>query len=116
MISFKLACIVFPILVLRCRCYFTPGITSFPTSNFMIQQGGTIQVMCNASGDPEPVVHWVRLDSSLSATATDSNGLLSIPNFSSSDNGIYVCVAVNSVGMDVSNITTLATTTGWAFD
>ena len=77
----------------------------------MIQQGGMIQVMCNASGDPAPVVHWVRLDSSLSASATYSNGLLNIANFSSSDNGIYVCVAVNSVGMDVSNITTFATTT-----
>ena len=86
-----------------------PEITSISPSdvNIAVQEGSSVDVNCTASGIPIPFITWVRLDSSLSSVASNVNGRLSISSFNSTDAGTYVCVAVNDVGMDVSNITTL---------
>ncbi len=89
-----------------------PEITSISPSNvnITVQEGSSVDLNCTASGIPTPFITWVRLDSSLSSAASNANGTLSISSFNSTtDAGTYVCVAVNDVGMDVSNITTLTT-------
>ena len=74
----------------------------------MIEDGDTMILNCSATGDPVPTLHWLKLLSSLPVKAVnDFTGALTIPNFNATDNGLYVCVAVSSVGMDISNFTIL---------
>ena len=87
-----------------------PEIVRSPApGTIIVQEGDPVTLNCSAVGNPEPVLHWVRLDSALQEKATEQEKSLFIPAFNASDSGMYVCVAINSVGMAVSNATTLTT-------
>lgn len=75
--------------------------------------GESINLTCSSSGVPVPSVRWFKLNH---ASTTDgvqalANGsgsaLLSISSFSQSEVGQYICVAVNSIGLALSDTTLL---------
>ncbi len=102
--------VVYFILIILSECFQSPEITGSPSDTVIVLPGASIQLTCTALGSPTPVLYWIRLDSTLSNAANYINpGELVIPNFSTTDNGIYVCAAINDYGMDVSNITTVTT-------
>lgn len=60
--------------------------------------GTPIDVLCTATGDPDPVLSWERLDGHFSPAIHNHGGLLRINSAAMSDSGHYRCVAANSVG------------------
>ena len=64
---------------------------------------------CNVSGDPVPTISWTR-DATIISRSGDSrisfdaeNKNLTITNVSRADDGVYRCVADNSLGNATSN-------------
>ncbi|XP_050086783.1 hemicentin-1-like [Anopheles aquasalis] len=55
--------------------------------------GETLQLLCQASGTPEPSIHWNRREQMVSATAN-----LTIPQVDLHHSDLYVCVAENELG------------------
>ncbi|XP_052863793.1 hemicentin-1-like [Anopheles cruzii] len=55
--------------------------------------GETLQLLCQASGSPEPTVHWNRRDQMVSPTAN-----LTIPHVDLHHGDLYVCIAENELG------------------
>lgn len=80
-----------------------------PPNDLYLIEGTDVSLNCTATGDPTPTVHWLRLDTNTSnkTKINTTTSILTIQNFSDVDVGMYVCVAINSVGMDATNITYL---------
>ncbi|CAJ1067818.1 inactive tyrosine-protein kinase 7 isoform X1 [Xyrichtys novacula] len=69
--------------------------------NTTVYQGHTAVLHCQASGDPEPHIHWMVKDRALDASRNPriqkmANGSLLIRDVTSEDTGRYTCVAGNS--------------------
>ena len=76
-----------------------PIFTKVPPSLATPVQGTTFQVTCQAEGYPRPVVTWIRAVLPLPAGRTEVNrGTLTIKNLNPADNGLYECMATNSIG------------------
>ena len=109
MYSCVIALLCFALVILS-EGFKSPEITQATSDTVIVQVNDTIQLNCSADGDPTPALHWIRLDSSLSDAASYNNpGELVVSDFSTTDNGLYVCAAINDYGMAVTNITTVTT-------
>uniref|UniRef100_A0A3Q2D461 Protein tyrosine kinase 7 (inactive) n=2 Tax=Cyprinodon variegatus TaxID=28743 RepID=A0A3Q2D461_CYPVA len=69
--------------------------------NTTVYQGHTAVLHCQASGDPEPHIHWMVKDKTLDITKNGRiqkmpNGSLIIREVTTEDTGRYTCVAGNS--------------------
>lgn len=70
----------------------------------MVNQGETLSLVCETTGDPTPVVRflkdWEDLPASSRITVTSQNGVgrLSVQDFTRDDMGVYTCEATNSLG------------------
>lgn len=69
--------------------------------NTTVYQGHTAILHCQASGDPEPHIHWMVKDKALDITKNGRiqkmpNGSLIIRDVTTDDTGRYTCVAGNS--------------------
>lgn len=93
--------------VIMVRCWQQPELDATPSELVTYNENDAVSLNCNATGDPTPVIHWIRLDSPMTQNTSYSGGSLIIPSFSESHHGIYACVAVNNVGMAASNITSV---------
>jgi len=68
--------------------------------------GASASVMCDVSGDPSPIVRWLRHDSEIGLDDDDDDGmleveaggLLMITNVTLDYEGWYECEASNGVG------------------
>ncbi|CAH3166276.1 unnamed protein product, partial [Porites lobata] len=76
-----------------------PIFTKVPPALATPAQGTTFQVTCQADGYPRPVVTWIRAVLPFPAGRTEVNrGTLTIKNQNPADNGLYECMATNSIG------------------
>ena len=70
-------------------------------------EGENITLSCNATGNPEPSISWVKdgfpMNRNSRINFSQDNKLLTITNISRTDSGDYRCVARNRVGNDTSN-------------
>lgn len=69
--------------------------------NMTVYQGHTAVLHCQATGDPEPYIHWMVKDKTLDMNQNRrfqklSNGSLLISRVSADDTGKYTCMAGNS--------------------
>lgn len=74
-------------------CSKPPGAMS-PLKNQTVMSGGTLQLTCNASGEPSPDIWWFK-DAAVLVQHTGS--VLTIKNVTKHDAGQYHCVAGNIV-------------------
>ncbi|KAL9952607.1 hypothetical protein ACROYT_G039883 [Oculina patagonica] len=76
-----------------------PSIVAPPMS-MVINETGTASFQCEAEGNPEPEVTWLKQNSSLVADkqVVPSRGGLMITDVTSQDEGMYTCVARNILG------------------
>ena len=68
--------------------------TIHPLQNKTITEGGNLNLSCNASGSPSPVVSWVRI----STGQRDDVSVLQLSNVSRSEARDYRCEASNECG------------------
>ena len=72
-------------------------------------EGENITLSCNATGNPEPSISWVKngfpINSNSRISFSQDNKQLTITNISRTDSGEYQCAARNRVGNDTSNST-----------
>ncbi|CAH3163880.1 unnamed protein product, partial [Pocillopora meandrina] len=83
-----------------------PLISTRPEGKTLIE-GENITLSCNATGNPEPSISWVKdgfpINSNSRINFSQDNRLLTITNTSRTYSGEYRCVARNRVGNDTSN-------------
>ena len=65
-----------------------------PLQNKTITEGGNVNLSCNASGTPLPVVSWVRISTSQRFDVS----VLQLTNVSRSEAGDYRCETTNECG------------------
>ena len=76
-----------------------PIFTKVPPSLATPVRYSTFQAVCQAIGFPPPMLNWTRLGMPLPVGRTEvKDGTLTIKHLSFADNGLYDCVATNSMG------------------
>ena len=84
-----------------------PNITQSPQS-ITVRAGTDIILECRATGDPVPLVEWLRNGQSLAPvyaiTATPGYGRLLIKYSSTGDSGVYRCRFTNVGGTALSDL------------
>ncbi|KAL9952570.1 hypothetical protein ACROYT_G039840 [Oculina patagonica] len=83
-----------------------PSIVALPIS-LVVNETGAASFQCEAEGNPEPEVTWLKQNSSLVADkrVVPSRGGLMITDVTSHDEGTYTCVARNILGEMTSSAT-----------
>lgn len=70
------------------------------------EEGLSLTLYCNATGNPSPTISWTKNGNSLSDNKriifSGKNETLSIANLNRTDSGYYRCVTGNSLGNDTS--------------
>ena len=76
-----------------------PSIVAPPIS-MLVNESSTASFQCEAEGNPEPKITWLKQNSSIPADkrVTSSRGGLMITDVKSQDKGMYTCVAGNTLG------------------
>ena len=89
-----------------------PSIVTPPMST-VVNETGIASFQCEAEGNPEPKVTWLKDNSSLLADkrVVPSNGGLKITDATSQDDGVYTCEAKNILGAASASAT--LTVQGW---
>ena len=82
-----------------------------------VTAGQSFMLTCNATGYPVPTIEWrqngtsytIRDPSVISIIPTDglrsNSSVITVTNATTSDTGLYQCVATNVVGADIENAT-----------
>ncbi|XP_037080664.1 hemicentin-2-like isoform X2 [Pollicipes pollicipes] len=81
----------------------SPQISSSSPPELTLTPGQRLELHCDASGRPPPVLRWFRGQTALEKDAervTIGNGTLSVEPFQLEDAGEYMCVAVSAIGKD----------------
>ena len=78
-----------------------------PPKSMVVNESGTASFQCEAKGNPEPKVTWLKHNSNLLADkrVVPSRGGLMITDLTSQDEGRYTCVARNILGEVTSSAT-----------
>jgi len=89
-----------------------PSIVAAPMS-MVVNESGSASFQCEAEGNPEPKVTWLKQNSNLLADkrVVPSRGGLMITDVTSQDEGRYTCVAKNILG-EVTSSATLSVQVG----
>jgi len=80
----------------------TPEVTVSPVTQ-TVTENQTATFYCSASGNPEPVVSWMKVGGSLAkerAKINENGGSLEIRSTTYNDSGKYNCTAVSVLGKD----------------
>ena len=88
---------------------FTVCFSKFPvpaqilslTMNVTVNEGNPIDLKCNATGYPSPIVTWKKDGRKLHS----GSSIVHIASSSKSDSGAYVCIADNGVGSEGMEVT-----------
>ncbi|XP_065904165.1 hemicentin-1-like isoform X3 [Dysidea avara] len=93
-----------------------------------VTAGQSFMLTCNATGYPVPTIEWrqngtsctVRDTSVITITPTDglrsNSSVITVTNATTSDTGLYQCVATNVVGSDMENATVVVQAPGFTVD
>ena len=74
-----------------------PRFTVKPPAKVVAVVGGTLKFNCSATGDPQPVISWIKQGGQLPLGRSQQiNGDLVIRDISRSDRGNYICMATNA--------------------
>ena len=73
----------------------------------LVNESGTVSFHCEAEGNPEPKITWLKQNYSLPANkrVMSSRGSIMITDVKSQDEGMYTCVAGNILGEVTSSAT-----------
>ena len=73
----------------------------------LVNESGNASFQCEAEGNPEPKITWLKQNSSLPADkrVISSRGGVMITDVKSQDEGMYTCVAGNILGEVASSAT-----------
>ena len=84
-----------------------------------VTAGQSFVLTCNATGYPVPIIEWRQNDTSytirdlsvITITPTDelrsNSSVITVTNATTSDTGLYQCVATNVVDTDIQNATVI---------
>ena len=74
-----------------------PRFTINPPAQLDVGKGENISVPCQATGDPQPIITWVKDNSELPVGRSQvrANGTLQMWNVKDEDSGIYICTATS---------------------
>ncbi|KAI4892110.1 hypothetical protein NFI96_022940, partial [Prochilodus magdalenae] len=78
-----------------------PPVILQPPESRALSRANTARFVCNSSGDPAPVLHWLKNGEPVQWSArvkTQSPGVLLINQLGLEDAGYYQCIASNSLG------------------
>ncbi|XP_047437251.1 immunoglobulin superfamily DCC subclass member 4 isoform X2 [Mugil cephalus] len=78
-----------------------PPVILQPPDTVSLSRGNTARFLCNSSGEPPPVLHWLkngRPIKSFRRVKTQSPGVLLINQLALEDAGYYQCIADNGLG------------------
>ena len=81
-------------------CASIPNITIQPPSESFVRAGSNLTLTCSASSSLSITYRWLKNDFIISNVKTSE---LTINNFQKSDEAVYVCEAMNSIGTTRSN-------------
>ena len=86
-------------------------IVSHPQANVTKEEGSNLTLFCNATGNPTPIILWTKDGSPINNNSrirfSIHNRLLTISNVNRTYSGHYRCVVNNSLGNDISNVSTV---------
>ncbi|CAK1589083.1 unnamed protein product [Parnassius mnemosyne] len=83
-----------------------PSITNLVSSKaFAVVVGDLVlRIPCNATGNPKPTITWVKNGLNIAAGTEwhdiEEDGTLVIKNIDDTNEGLYICIAQNSIGTD----------------
>ncbi|XP_072390119.1 basement membrane-specific heparan sulfate proteoglycan core protein isoform X28 [Diabrotica undecimpunctata] len=72
---------------------------SVSTEKITLNQGGSTDIQCTATGVPPPSVKWTKLGGDLGNNVQQFGSTLNIRNAAIEDRGVYVCVSTNAHGI-----------------
>ena len=72
-------------------------------ANQTVEEGASVQLSCQVTGDPDPSIHWTKVGDKLTDNHVIFEGLLQIQEATKEDEGMYVCVAQNKKGVQQAN-------------
>ncbi|XP_030578221.1 immunoglobulin superfamily DCC subclass member 4 [Archocentrus centrarchus] len=78
-----------------------PPVILQPPETVSLSRGNTARFLCNSTGEPSPVLHWLKNGQpikSLRRVKTQSPGVLLINQLAQEDGGYYQCIAENWLG------------------
>ncbi|XP_029283903.1 immunoglobulin superfamily DCC subclass member 4 isoform X2 [Cottoperca gobio] len=78
-----------------------PPVILQPPETASLSRGNTARFVCNSSGEPPPVLHWLKDGhpiKSFRRVKTQSPGVLLINQLALEDEGYYQCIADNGLG------------------
>ena len=85
--------------------FLDPGSFTNVSNNASLLEGKDLQLFCDASGMPSPIISWVRISPSGSESSVFYRGTsLDFKNISRTEAGTYRCTASNGVGSPVTRI------------
>ena len=74
-----------------------PRFTAKPPAKVVVPFGGTLTLNCSATGDPQPVISWMKQGGQLPVGRSQQiNGALVIRGLTMGDTGRYNCVATSA--------------------
>ncbi|XP_076011854.1 immunoglobulin superfamily DCC subclass member 4 isoform X2 [Genypterus blacodes] len=79
----------------------TPPVILQPPETASLSRGNTARFVCNSSGEPPPVLHWLKDGQPIKSfrrVKTQSPGVLLINQLALEDAGYYQCIADNGLG------------------
>lgn len=68
-------------------------------TNQTVDEGASVFLTCQVSGDPYPSIEWKKVGDELTDNHVITNGLLQIQEATKEDEGMYVCIAQNKKGV-----------------
>nr|XP_057945147.1 immunoglobulin superfamily DCC subclass member 4 isoform X2 [Doryrhamphus excisus] len=78
-----------------------PPVILQPPETVSLSRGNTARFVCNSSGDPAPVLHWLKNGQPIQSfrrVKTQNPGVLLINQLALEDGGYYQCIADNGLG------------------
>ncbi|KAJ8046034.1 Inactive tyrosine-protein kinase 7 [Holothuria leucospilota] len=87
---------------IKVEVYIKPKFTVTP-QNTSVMVGHSVLVNCEAYGDPEPVITWIKVEGDLRETILSSNNSLYIVEVQEKDAGKYTCYAGSKGGLNTTD-------------
>ncbi len=69
-----------------------------------VEYGSDVEILCNATGHPDPQISWQKLGTVISTKEPIEEGTLLLRSATEKDSGLYTCHARNSVGHETKNV------------